>query len=179
KKYVKLTLKYDKKNLPLTIVELEEQNNFKLYLPACDFTVNIKGDIDRVDRQGEIYRVLDYKTGKTNTSCKSISELFEPDRKHDKGMITQILLYVLMYEKESNISVCPGIININNLDENFDYRVKINRKTIDVFDSELKDELKAALQNVFNEMLNQDIEFSQTTNTNNCEYCPFKNICSR
>ncbi|MDD2385607.1 MAG: PD-(D/E)XK nuclease family protein [Bacteroidales bacterium] len=179
KKYVKLTLRYDKKNLPLTIIELEEQNDFKLDLPAFNFTVNIKGDIDRVDRQGEIYRVLDYKTGKTNTNCKSISELFEPDRKYDKGMITQILLYVLMYGKDSNLAICPGIININNLDGNFDYRVKINRKTINIFDSELKDELKSALQDVFEEMLNKDIEFTQTSNLDNCGFCPYKNICNR
>ncbi len=179
KKYVKLTLRYDKKNLPLTIIELEEQNDFKLDLPSLNFAVNIKGDIDRVDRQGEIYRVLDYKTGKTNTNCKSISDLFEPDRKYDKGMITQILLYVLMYGKDSNLAICPGIINVNNLDGNFDYRVKINRKTINVFDTELKDELKSALRDVFEEMLNKDIEFTQTTNLDNCGFCPYKNICSR
>ncbi|MDD2635705.1 MAG: PD-(D/E)XK nuclease family protein [Bacteroidales bacterium] len=179
KKYVKLTLNYDKKNLPLTIIELEEENNFKLYLPACDFAVNIKGDIDRVDRQGEIYRVLDYKTGKTKTSCNSIDELFEPDRKYDKGMITQILLYVLMYGKDSNLAICPGIININNLDGDFDYRVKINRKIINVFDAEHKEELKSALQDMFEEMLDKDIEFTQTSNLSNCDFCPYKNICNR
>ncbi len=178
-RYVNQLLDYDRQQAPIEILALEESAKYQLRLDNHDMIALIKGNIDRVDLHQKIYRVFDYKTGKVYASFSSVDDLFKSDRPSDKNIITQVLLYSLMFKSDKDIAVCPGIINVNSLNKDFDYRLKYNRKIINQLESNLEEEFKEHLRDLFNEMLNKDVFFTQTENLKNCDYCPYKNICNR
>lgn len=179
KKYVKQMLSFDEKNLPFTVLALEETAEYNLQIPNSDLSVKIKGIIDRVEVKDEKYRVLDYKTGKATVTFSSINELFSHDRKSDKSIPLQILLYAMIYSENNSKLVVPGILNVNSLSKEYDFRLRMNRKPLDCFDAQLAIELKGLLVNMFQEILNPEVEFTQTQQIVNCEYCPYKVICNR
>jgi hypothetical protein len=122
---------------------------------------------------------LDYKTGKTSVTFSCLDDLFSQDRKTEKSTPTQILLYAMMYSETKSKFVVPGILNVNSLSDDYDFRLKMNRKPLDCFDAQLATELKGLLVNMFQEILNPEVEFTQTQQIVNCEYCPYKVICNR
>ena len=180
--YIKQLLNYDKNHLPLTIISLEEEHYFNLSLNDTD--VKISGKIDRIDILDGIYRVMDYKTGKTNLKIPNIDALFEENRKINNkyDYIIQIFLYSLMLaskQKDSNIKICPGILNINELNTEYDYKIILSKNIIEYLDNGIKEEFINKLKVIFCEMLNQDIDFVQSEEKENCDYCPYKIICGR
>lgn len=178
-KYIKLQLDFDKHNTPLTINSLEASEKIEIPISKYNINASIKGIIDRVDIKDKTIRVLDYKTGKTEISFKDVDSLFSEDRKTGAKIVTQILLYALIYQNKSNSFVCPGIMNINNLGKDYDYRLSYNRKRLDNINSEIINDLNENLIEMFEEMLDTTQHFTQTENEKKCQYCPYKVICNR
>ncbi len=178
-KYVQLLLKYDSNNTPFTIKGLEKEEFLNVKLEDCKFDVKVKGNIDRIDIHNNIIRVFDYKTGKTEVKFTSIDQLFDNNRKPERNIITQVILYSLMYKQNSNMPVCPCILNVNSISSDYNYRLKYNKNYLNNIDSEFENSFVSKLQSMFMEMLNTKIPFIQTENIENCKYCPYINICNK
>jgi CRISPR/Cas system-associated exonuclease Cas4 (RecB family) len=179
KKYVKQLIKYDRSNLPLTLTGLEIRKEVIVHQESNDNKWKIAGTIDRTDILQGLIRVLDYKTGSTKLNFNSISDLFDSERGSELNTATQILLYSMMIKSEANSEICPGIININALGDDFDMRLTVNRKKLDILSDEMTDDIMINLKSMFEEMLDENIKFDQTTNLKNCTYCLYKNICEK
>ncbi len=180
RRYVLQMLNYDKKSAPFTILSLEESHQYRFALDS-GIEVNLKGFIDRVDLVDGIYRILDYKTGKTDLKVKKTLEtLFDESRKYDCNTATQILTYSLIYKRNNKGSkVCPGVININKISDKLDYQLVIDKSTMNSFDDENEELFVSELNTLFANMLDVNTDFMQTENTDNCTYCIYKTICDK
>ena len=83
--------------------------------------------------------------------------------------------------EKPQLPITPGVYSVRKVyDKNFDYRIKNKETNTYVNDYN-------SIANIFTENINQlvsdifnpDISFSQTQETRNCEYCPYKKICHR
>ncbi len=176
--YVKQTLQADKQFTPFEYVGSEFKFNTP-YRASDELTVNFKGIIDRIDRVGNSYRIIDYKTGTGATDFKTIEQLFDASKEKRPYQILQIFVYALFYLKENPAkSVIPTIYYLRSIFKDFDPSVSCNNhpiKDISIFMDEFTERFNNTLVDIFN----PEIPFSQTQNEKNCEWCAFKEICNR
>lgn len=181
-KYVDSLLDYDRKRCPLSIVSLETKHEyiFKASKSANSHLPEIKisGIIDRVDIMDGTYRVVDYKTGKAELVAKSIESITEANRDTKYNTIVQLLLYSLMIQRDGNI-VCPAVLNVNELNPDYDYHIILNKNPVVNITDDLKNEFLDRLESIFVELTDENSIFEQTQNQATCKYCPYKTICSK
>ena len=67
---------------------------------------------------------------------------------------------------------------MNLFDENFSFGLKVGKQQVDDV-GELFPEFKMRLKDLLEELFDPNQPFDQTTNTDNCKYCPYAQICYR
>jgi hypothetical protein len=88
-------------------------------------------------------------------------------------------MYAWMYQKMNPAildNMVSGIITFRELSAGLK-TVKINNN--DLLNVSILSEFEEQLQMLLSEIFNPEIEFKQTDDLNNCEYCAFKGICNR
>lgn len=175
--------KQDKRMAPFTIEAVEQEGLvLKMTIDSDPGIAMIGGKIDRVDRKGNVVRIVDYKTGKDTLDFKDISSLFERTGKRNKAAF-QTLLYAMLYEANHPLApgekLLSGLINRNNLfNEPENFGLQMNKEKLhDV--QPLMPEFKIHLTQLLEELFNPHEVFDQTTNPSLCKLCPYKNICYR
>jgi CRISPR/Cas system-associated exonuclease Cas4 (RecB family) len=164
------------------VIEATEQGGFlhRITLPGVAYAVTVSGKIDRIDRKGDVIRIIDYKTGKDQLDFESIESLFVRDGKRNKAAF-QTLLYALLYHVNVRPveKIIPGLINrINLFDKEFQFGFKMGKEYIGDARG-LFPEFEARLTEVLHELYVSDTPFDQTTNTDTCKLCEFKELCYR
>jgi CRISPR/Cas system-associated exonuclease Cas4 (RecB family) len=183
--YILNILKADISYLPLKIVELEKKISFSTSVECENESIRIAlgGIADRIDIHKDTVRVVDYKTGTVSQSLKSISELFEDDRKKDHDGWLQTLLYCeSLFGKTEGRPVRPSIYKIRKIgaDYNDTLLIKSGKAAFDVDDySKVRDEFIAGLGGVLNVMFNKNEPFKMTGKSDKCRYCAYKDLCMR
>ena len=133
------------------------------------YTIRLSGRIDRVDRVGAAYEIIDYKTGRPYSFRRDIKSKL------------QYYLYTLAWESihpDQPVSKAsyylldgPGGIEPITIDMNAETRAEMNRKMTDLLDL-ISDPRKA-----FTPRFDLD-ESKREERYNSCpEYCPFKPLC--
>ncbi|QKF60080.1 PD-(D/E)XK nuclease family protein [Aliarcobacter lanthieri] len=155
KQKIEAFIKFDKERLKnREIIEIEKKFNTNFN----DF--KITGVIDRVDKFGDTYELIDYKTSR-NLKIDTINT-------YEKSCDFQLEFYFLAIKdlyKVSNIRAFYCDLFENSLKEEVVLEQKLELlKTI--FDS-LKEQSK------------EIINFCKTEDKINCEYCTYKTICNR
>ena len=171
---------YEKDGRSYKFVEAEEQveTHLVIHNPEPGFAVRFKGKLDRVDRLDNTLRIIDYKTGKVeqrNVSLEDFHQLMEEPAKKEAF---QLMTYQWLYEKakKNGENMLTGILSFPSMQNNYMF-VKygnekgVGRETIDAFEQELV----AMLDEIFDE----SVPFSQTTNHENCRNCDFRDFCNR
>jgi CRISPR/Cas system-associated exonuclease Cas4 (RecB family) len=188
KRFAHRIIEMDKAYVPFTIEALEQEGlTFTLDIEHAPHKAVIGGKIDRVDRKGNLLRVIDYKTGKDKLNFESVASLFTRDGKRNKAAF-QTLLYALLYKQNylssssvygPEVKLIPGLINRMNLfDEGFSFGLKMGREPVtDV--TTLLPEFESRLQQVFEELFDPEQPFDQTEDLLNCKMCPYRQICYR
>lgn len=120
------------KNKKIKILDLEKDIACNREIKGLPFSINFKGQIDRIDEVDGVLRIIDYKTGKVSASDLKINDwdLLISDEKYSKGF--QVLLYAFMYGKVNNIDfetnhIESGIISFKNLKAGY---MKVNNSLI-------------------------------------------------
>lgn len=185
--YVIKLLNADRKYSPFRIMGLEEF--YKLDIPVTINNSNEKirlgGTIDRIDMVDNSIRVIDYKTGATKNSVKSLDELFARGKENRERAILQTFIYSLMVkEQNQNKHVEPGIYSVRDIqNDDFDYHIYIgdkNRNEDAVNDiSAHKSEINCLLGDLIAEIFDPETPFAQVESDKICKYCPYKGLCSR
>lgn len=190
RKYVSAILIHDKEYEELTY--LASEHPFLFSLPLNNgLNVRIKGFIDRVDRVDGVTRIIDYKTGSDKGSFPTLSSLFFPTAKEKASKaIPQLLLYAYYWYAYQDASrpILPTLYSLKELSKNpilpippleLKERPKgeteINDFRIEELAVPFVEELKRCLENLFDP--SQD--FCQTSVSDFCIYCPYKDICGR
>jgi len=196
-------LKHQMEQKPRRKILAAEQplrTSVELILQGTFTPVNIGGKIDRIeiDEEGSLY-VMDYKTGSVEISGRqklSDPELREqvirtdPDRK--MGYVRQLWLYeYLMYRKmldEKGLKLKGSVFEFgNHLVKSGFYSFR-DPKNLIANPLELTEGLDAdhfiskserIIADILNDMLDPDIPFRKTDDTNVCKFCDFVGICGR
>ncbi len=178
KGYVQQTLRVDTQLTPFRYLA-SEYRFFKTYEVNPQLRVNIKGSIDRVDQIGETTRLIDYKTGKTELSFKSVESLFDRNEKKRPNAIMQVMMYGLFYLMEHpRVQVAPHIYSLRNIYGYFTSNITFGQHPVEDI-SIFMDEFTEQFNDLLSEIFNPNIPFSQTEKIESCKYCGFKDICER
>lgn len=187
--YAQNILRMDEQTVPKDVPILEEKKTFTIPLSVNGKTeqVRIGGRIDRIDVNKDEVRVLDYKSGKIDekNSFSSVNELFNRENNKRKEYIFQIFLYsyLLGANDYKGLPVVPELLFIReSYQHDFESGVFIKNnkelvkvRSMDAFNENFKEELDRLLQEIFD----ISVPYSQTSQVEKCQYCPYVDICHR
>lgn len=185
--YLLRILRADRSVSPFTVTSLEQPFSFlvKLNQENLKLTVMTGGNVDRIDRKHNSYKVIDYKTGEVARNIKSIEELFTDDRKRDFDGWLQTLIYCEAFlDRIPDVAVRPSIYRIRELsDRNFSdsLRIKVDKNNdIPLEDyREIRNEFMEGLNRTIGIIFNPDEPFIMTEDKRKCNYCPYRALCQR
>jgi ATP-dependent helicase/nuclease subunit B len=189
--YVKKMLEQDKKLVAelaeqkkqLKIIGLEKQLDFVLSVQVGgkEIPVKISGKCDRLDLQGEFFRIVDYKSSvkdADNFVFRDFENLF-----YEKGnnKLLQLFVYAWLAWKNDLAQphyLMPCIIPFKNYSGKPE-RVMADKKQPLIFSAELLLKFEEALKGFVASIFNPTLSFDQTTDTAICEYCGYNLVCGR
>ena len=154
-------------NAEIGVVEIEKTLSTQLDFDELDFSVILKGNIDRIDIFNGQQRIIDYKTGKVTSAELKLNQFDKVITDDKKSKVMQLLLYAYMFLKQpesmNNQFVLTGNISFKNMSEGFisvnisneprgkDYEITLDK--LNPFMVEIK--------NLILEILNPDIPFTE------------------
>ncbi len=154
--------------------------------------IKIAGRIDRIEREGKMLKVIDYKTGKVvakDLETPKDLTLEEVLQDPDKEKLRQLWLYqylvtksmnerklIIGGEKFENYGVTAKIYSFRNLKEKLEVNLSFESNPTIFGFIEKSEEI---LTQIMTDLLNPEIPFVQTTEIKTCERCDFKGICGK
>lgn len=176
-----------------TLAILKTESRLEAHLPAPFGKCLVAGRADRIDRSGDSTRVIDYKTGRVETTDLKIPVRNEDEtdldfmkRLPEKAM--QLLLYKYMYLKE-NPDIAPAQVTaaIHGLrySKTIEFGLspsqprKGEKASTFLNDETFVSDMEAMLKAVVEELFDTETVFTQTEDEKQCRNCDFKGICQR
>jgi hypothetical protein len=181
RKYVIRILKYDESITPFTLMELEKEFETTM---EVDFRGTLKpvcygGVVDRIDQVGDIIRVVDYKTGKSDSNIKEIEKLFVQNSNRNKAAF-QTMLYAgcVQANLKTTLPLMPVVYGARSVfkpefDPAFNY---LDGKLIYQANAE---PFQAGLKALLQEIIDPEVPFTQTKDLQTCSYCEYNVLCNR
>ena len=189
-------LNYTSKELESnTLIILKSEETLKTGIATEQGTWIITGQTDRVDKWGNMYRVIDYKTGKVESKDVKVPlrNLDETDLEYLKRIpekALQLLIYKYLFLK-GNDSITPDQVTaaIHALKRTTHIELSLSKsepqkKVNDVDPAFLSDDtfiedMERMLKAVIDEIFDLETPFEQAKNDDHCDYCEFDKICER
>ena len=187
---------------PMEVLGVEKSLKTQVSIPTANETISLKvaGKIDRLERlQGNLLRVVDYKTGKIEKNTLKIkSEEIDENLLHTSDIhkwdkIRQLWLYKYLAIKKmlseeglllkgerlraNDHQVVAGIYSLRNIGEGFlENRFEFEQgETAEQFIARSEEYLQQFVQR----LLDPHEPFSRTNDLEACSYCDYKGICGR
>ena len=180
---------------------LDTEMDLETFVPVnfegSTFSVKLKGRVDRLDVVDDVFRIIDYKTGKVETKDLTVGEqgLLEELTSDDlKGKLLQLWLYKFLLAQAvsaqempvfagldwRSLSIEPGIISFRNLDAGVLSVPKLGLwfeegQNMEGFIVDSKQLIQAWVDKI----LDRTKPFVKTLDVESCQYCDFKVICHR
>lgn len=179
KMFLKKMFQAEKKFAPFSYIKSEMDINHRWKI-TDDITINICQLIDRVDRQGDLLRIVDYKTGSDKNTFKDISALFDGSNPERCKAILQLFIYCNVYAQSQgyNGSIQPILYLLKGIAVNGLNSVKINGNEL-VNYQDYNEEFMTHMRDLICEIYNPDIPFRQAAHEHSCTFCKFKSICGK
>ena len=182
KNYVRNILLYDLHQAPFTYLNGEQKVTGRLSVPGVGEAA-FYGYIDRLDKQCDTLRVIDYKTGKAHIEYRDMEHIFHREENQDKAL--QTLLYCWLLKQQdpvllsTNSHIAPHIYparSMSNIDE---VETLIHQKgnTSFVFDAAIEKEFLNKLSELLQEIYDPSIPFMPTKKAQRCSSCAFYTLC--
>ncbi|MCE2617581.1 PD-(D/E)XK nuclease family protein [Phocaeicola oris] len=185
--YIKQLLRLDSRYTPFRYIGAEKKvfGEYDILIPQTNeiIKVHIGGTIDRMDMKDNTLRIVDYKTGRHNSTVSSIESIFKEDRKDGSNYIFQIFLYSDIITQQQNSMIKPALLYIQKAASS-DYTPDIsigtykNKLTVEDY-NDYKEEFRANFTAFLQEIFSPEGKFTQTNEENNCKYCNFKALCKK
>ena len=179
-KYVRQLLRIDQKQAPFVPegLELPVRQLFPFTANGQPRRLLFGGVIDRLHRRGDTLYVVDYKTGVIDNTFESIDELFG-GKQHPAAL--QILLYSLFAQQQAKQPVVPALYFLrNSYHDTADFSLydKGNKRAVaDMAD--YAGELAGAFAHTLSGLFDEHRPIVQTTDSKQCEYCPYRIVCNK
>lgn len=141
--------------------------------------VKLRGIIDRVQKNltSNILQIIDYKTGKVEPKELKIDDLTVLDEDQKMSKAFQLLFYTFVYSKKS-IEIHEfeaGIFSMRNRSQGLIKLQLPEKQTMNDSLSQIEEQLVSVLSRIIDDQL----PFTQTEDTDTCKWCDFINICNR
>jgi len=182
KKFLENFFEKEKQTIGFKILMLEqkiEEVDLGFFLDGTEHHVRLEGTIDRLDVIGDnVYRIIDYKTGRIDSlNLKSMDQLSGSEAVNRKEAFQLFFYWYLLkhshpYEGEYRLGIYP----FKKMYDELTF-VKIDKS--DMIDEALLENFEEILKKIFQELFDKNIPFVQTEDEENCQHCPYKNICSK
>jgi len=185
--YMQKLLKRDIANCPFTIVGLEYivKKPYKINFGGEEIETSIAGIIDRLDMvdSEKRIRVVDYKTGRSKVSLKSVEEIFMPEKQrlNHADYYLQTFLYSEVVRNDKNLNpegkaVSPVLYFIQKPDN--DPVLPLGKDAVTDI-KQCEEEFNERLDAVIKEMSDLNTPFKPTSDRDTCANCPWLQICGR
>ncbi|HBB91462.1 MAG TPA: hypothetical protein DC042_07025 [Bacteroidales bacterium] len=176
------TLRNDSLNAPDKIIGIEKVIEMSLpqQLNGELFHVNFKAVIDRIDIVGSGIRIIDYKTGSCELSFSAVEDLFNGAKTQRRKEIFQVLLYSELFLRSTDFSgtIQPSLFRFIRLRAGDpETRIRFDKMPLEF--NLIREEFNAFISQLFNDLFNADLPFSQTANESLCKNCSFSLVCGR
>ncbi len=187
KKYISNFLKFESE----TITELEKKKEF-LTIKNLEIElkseitlnngakINLSGKSDRIDDEGGILRIVDYKSSvhkqRDKFDINSLDEVFT-NTKYSKAL--QLLTYAWLAWKNKLAlanKISPCIIPFRA--EEKIYKLKSGKQDFN-FSEEFFSAFEEKLVNFIGEMFDKQKTFAPTDDLDTCEFCAYQSVCNR
>ncbi len=188
----------EKTTFPLEIFATEMEFTHVLPIPIDNdntIQLKLKGRIDRIDKNKEGIRVIDFKTGKVETTKTLEIASFEKKNTNEKSLQLWLYKYLIIQNILNQNPSIPQryISNINDVAQidTVLFSLKSPKKgflSSAITFKELKDDnsfesfinsSNTILENMVKELLNKEINFEKTKKLNHCKYCNYATLCNR
>lgn len=166
-KAVENTLVYD-----LEVSKECQWNEFKL-----------KGKIDRIDKIGDSYLIIDYKTGSSGSVKINFEAIDLADRESWRKTVKsfQLPIYMILFMETENknlqdVDACYVNLSLANFSDKtvYNYLFKENIDKTRAF-KDVCDVLKMLLE----EIISPEVPFVPTDDLKKCSYCNFQKLCGK
>jgi len=121
--FLQAELRLIKGGKTLKIIAVEQKIAAPLQVPGCNFPIQIKGTVDRIDELDGTLRILDYKTGKVEASQLHIGDFEKATQAYKYTKALQVMLYAFLYSSQNKAvfekKVQAGIISFKNMKSGF------------------------------------------------------------
>ena len=179
-KMLKRLIEFDRQRTPFTVLGLEWKDY--QYFELDDFPVKLKigGVIDRLEEKDGKRWIMDYKTGGSAKTFKTLDELVSEKDKR-ASHIFQTFVYASVYIRldGANLPVVPALLYMQDLGrENYSPVVVFEKEPIADFRN-LNPDFEKLYKQKISALFNPDIPFQQTAYDSNCTYCEFRELCNR
>jgi CRISPR/Cas system-associated exonuclease Cas4 (RecB family) len=184
KKMVKQTLICDQQYSPFTLLQLESTQKHSL-ATKDGISINLSGNIDRIDLKEGVIRIVDYKTGRLQPKIYSIENLFYDTT--TQSSVLQILFYSYLASVNMNFNspaskIQPTLFDINAVFQSQpgynNIFLQSTQQTLDDIKF-YKNDIEEGIKGVIKEIRDINIPFDQTQDLQKCNKCPYINICQR
>lgn len=189
KKYIVRLLEIDEDAAPFTILSMEfaHEATFEIDTTTGPKKLGLRGLIDRVDQQGQIVRLIDYKSGGDKKNFPNVESLFDRENKQRNKAAMQTMFYGLLYQSmfpSNTMALKPALFNFKEIFQD-DFNPYLQEKSgrssaIEVNDyRDYQKGYENGLKNLLEEMYHPEVPFDQTDDLEKCKYCAYKEICGR
>ena len=182
KNYVCNILRYDQKQAPFIYMNGEQKVQAKLQVPNIGL-VPFYGYIDRLDKQGNTLRVIDYKTGKALMEYRDMEHIFDRKENQDKALQTMLYCWLLEQDKpqllRNTAHIAPHIYPVRSMAKADEVQTLVHQKgnTDFVWNEEVKAEFIEGLSTLLRELFDPAVPFMPTAVGKRCEHCAFAALC--
>ena len=145
-------------NNQLKIIATEENLSAEIEIEGFDFPIKLHGNVDRVDELNGEIRIIDYKSGKVESSELKVLD-FEQLREKKQYKAIQVLLYAFLYSHNNKFDFSKklkgGIYSFKNLNTGFlsmNFSSSNKNSDTDISQEKLEDfieELKKYIKEIF------------------------------
>lgn len=163
-----------------SIISLEEE--LSIQLNTGSGLIKIKGTPDRIEKRGNEIHIIDYKTGKIDKEELKISDWDELIEDEKKSKALQLAIYILLFlsnnDISSEITVKGKILGFRSVAKG--YQVASFPTTQNIDSNEyIRNNILNTVNALTAKIFDPQETFDQTTSTDTCVYCQFRNMCDR
>ena len=190
---------WSEERIKLVAIERKFETRVTVNCQQEEIDVKLTGRVDRLDRKGNVYRIIDYKTGKVEKRDLKLTDLGLMDTLTSaafKAKLFQLWFYKFLFTAEMSlpssenkelfegiskegIEIQPGIISFRNLAAQVLHEEKglwfEEGQSLDAFVSDSVE----LIQTWVNRILDTTQAFEKTKDIESCQFCDFKVICHR
>jgi ATP-dependent helicase/nuclease subunit B len=168
----------------VTFLEKQLSDRLEIIVDEKPLNVKLKGFVDRIDRTGEEWRIIDYKSGSVTPSSLKFSDWDELSQNYELAKSLQLYTYAYLFRKgrsERSVRIRAGIISLRKLNEGFMQVPSLSspEKNDTLIREEDLDAFGTILKKILEEVYDFNLPFRQTEDVKRCEYCDFVSLCDR